>query len=65
MDASWDGGVSSNIFGGHCVLEIGIRNLVCGCVFGSRSAAYHFPVTVTLILHLVSSIIMSGVYLIY
>ena len=65
VDAPWDGGVSSTIFGGHCVLEIRIRNLVCGCVFGCQSAAYQFPVSVTLILYLVSSIIMSGAYLIY
>ena len=30
------------------ILEIGIPNLVCGCIFGWRSVAYQFLVTVTL-----------------
>ena len=28
--------------------EVGIPNLVCGCILGWRSVAYHFRVTVTL-----------------
>ena len=27
--------------------EVGIPNLVCGCILGWRSVAYHFQVTVT------------------
>ena len=30
--------------------ELGIPNLVCGCILGWRSVAYHFRVTVTLTL---------------
>ena len=30
--------------------EIGIPNLVCGCILGRRSVTYHFRVTVTLTL---------------
>ena len=30
--------------------EVGIPNLVCGCILGWRSVAYHFRVTVTLAL---------------
>ena len=30
--------------------EVGIPNLVCGCILGWRSVAYHFWVTVTLTL---------------
>ena len=30
--------------------EVGIPNLVCGCILGWRSVAYHFRVTVTLTL---------------
>ena len=46
--------------------EAGIPNLVCGCIFGRQSVAYHFPVTVTLTLttDLVFRIIVSGAYLI-
>ena len=46
--------------------EVGIPNLVCGCILGWR-VAYHFMVTVTLTLtsDLVFRIIMSGVYLLY
>ena len=31
--------------------EVGIPNLVCGCILGWRSVAYHFRVTVTLTLN--------------
>ena len=30
--------------------EVGIPNLVCGCILGKRSVTYHFGVTVTFIL---------------
>ena len=47
--------------------EVGIPNLVCECILGWRSVAYHFRVTVTLTLtsDLVFRIIMSGAYLLY
>ena len=47
--------------------EVGILNLVCGYILGLWSAAYHFRVTVTLILtsDLVFGIIVSGAYLLY
>ena len=47
--------------------EIGIPNLMCGCILGWRSVAYHFLVTVTLTLtsDLVFRIIVSGAYLLY
>ena len=47
--------------------EVGIPNLVFECIFGWRSVAYHFCVTVTWILtcDLVFRIIMSRVYLLY
>ena len=47
--------------------EVGISNLVCGCILGWRSVAYHFRVTVTLTLtsDLVFRIIVSGAYLLY
>ena len=48
--------------------EVGIPNLVCGCIFGWRSVAYHFQVTVTLNLtsDLVSrNCIESGAYILY
>ena len=32
--------------------EVGIPNLMCGCILGWRSVAYHFRVTVTLTLTL-------------
>ena len=46
--------------------EVGILNFVCGYILGLWSAAYHFRVTVTLILtsDLVFGIIVSGAYLI-
>ena len=28
--------------------EVGISNLVCGCILGWQSVAFHLPVTVTL-----------------
>ena len=47
--------------------EVGIPNLMCGCILGWRSVAYHFRVTVTLTLtsDLVFRIIMSRAYLLY
>ena len=47
--------------------EVGIPNLVCWCILGWRSVAYHFLVTVNLILtsDLVFRIIVSGAYLFY
>ena len=47
------------------LFEVGILNLVCGCILGWRSVAYHFPVTVTLTSDLVFRIIMSRAYLLY
>ena len=44
--------------------EVGIPNLVCGCILGWWSVAYHFWVTVTLTSDLVFGIIVSGAYLI-
>ena len=47
--------------------EVGIPNLVCECILGWRSVAYHFRVTVTLTLtsDLVFWITVSGAYLLY
>ena len=47
--------------------EVGIPNLMCGCILGWGSVAYHFRVTVTLTLtsDLVFRIIVSGAYLLY
>ena len=55
--------------------EVGIPNLVCGCIWVWRSVAYHFPVTVTLTSDLVFIVIkcpsfrpsrfVSGAYLLY
>ena len=45
--------------------EVGIANLMCGCIFGWRSVRYHFWVTVTLTSDLVFRIIVSGAYLLY
>ena len=47
--------------------EVGNPNLMCGCILGWRSVAYHFWVTVTLTLtsDLVFRIIVSGEYLLY
>ena len=45
--------------------EVGIPNLVCGYIFGWRSVAYHFRVTVTLTSDLVFRIIVSRAYLLY
>ena len=44
--------------------EVGISNLVCGCIFGWPSVAYQFWVTVTLTSDLDFRIIVSGAYLI-
>ena len=59
-------------FKNYCVLsislicfELGIPNLVCGCILGWRSVMYHFWVSVTLTSDLVLRIIMSRAYLIY
>ena len=45
--------------------EVGIPNLVCGCILGWRSVAYHFWVTVTLTSDLVSRIIVPRAYLLF
>ena len=45
--------------------EVGIPNLICGCILGWRSVEYHFRVTVTLTSDLVFRIIVSGAYLLY
>ena len=47
--------------------EVGIPNLICGCILGWQSVAYYFRVTVTLTLtsDLVVRIIVSGAYLLY
>ena len=47
--------------------ELGIPNLMCGCILGWGSVAYNFRVTVTLTLtsDLVFRIIVSGAYLLY
>ena len=50
------------------LFEVGISNLVCRCILGCRSVAYHNWVTVTLNLtsDLVSrNYIESGAYLLY
>ena len=60
MDTSWDS-VAPTFF------EVGIPNLVCGYMLWLWGVAYHFRVTVTLILtsDLVFGIIVSGAYLLY
>ena len=48
--------------------EVGIQNLVCGCILGWQYVVYHFWVTVTLLTltsDLISRIIVSGAYLLY
>ena len=45
--------------------EVGISNLVCGCILGWRRVAYHFRVTVTLSSDQAFRIIVSGAYLLY
>ena len=45
--------------------EVGIPNLMCGCILGWQSVAYHFWLTVTLTSDLVFRIIVSGAYLLY
>ena len=42
---------------------VGIPNLMCGCILGWRSVAYHFRLTVTLTSDLVFRTIVSGAYL--
>ena len=45
--------------------EVGIPNLMCWCILGWRSVAYHFRVTVTLTSDLDLIIIVSGANLLY
>ena len=45
--------------------EVGIPNLMYGCILGWRYVAYHFRVTVTLTSDLVFRIIVSEAYLLY
>ena len=45
--------------------EVGIQNLVCGCILGWQSVVYHFRVTVTFTSDLVFRIIVSGAYLLF
>ena len=50
------------------VFEVGIQNLVCGCILGWQYVVYHFWVTVTLLTltsGLISRIIVSGAYLLH
>ena len=47
------------------ISEVGITNLVCGCILGWRSVACHFWVTVTLTSYLAFRIIVSGAYLFF
>ena len=49
------------------LFEIGILNLVCGCILGWQIVTYHPWVTVALTFDLVSSrnCIESGAYLLY
>ena len=47
------------------IFELGIPNLVCGCIFGLWSVMYHLRVTVILTYDLVSKVIMSGAYLLF
>ena len=42
--------------------EVGIPNLVCGCILGWQSVAYHIWITVTLTSNLVFRIIMFGAF---
>ena len=46
----------------HIFFEVGILNLVCGCILGWPSVAYQFWVTVTLTPDLVFRIIMFGAF---
>ena len=45
--------------------DVGIPNLMRGCILGWRSVSYHLQVTVTLTSDLVFRIIVSGAYLLY
>ena len=68
MHAFWDDEVSLTIRVRSISLvlfEIGIPNLVCGCILGCLNVSYHFRVTVTLTSDLVIRIIVSGAYLSY
>ena len=67
VDASWDSEVSYTIFrivmfGAFfsILFELGIPNLVCGCILWWQSVMYQFCD-----LDLISTITVSGAYLIY
>ena len=47
--------------------EVGIPNLVCGCILGWQSVAYHFLITVTFTFtfDLISRIFVFAVYLLH
>ena len=47
------------------LFEIGIPNLVCGCILGWWSVMYHLLVTVTLTFDIVFRIIMFGAFFLY
>ena len=54
------------VSGAYLILfEVGIPNLVSGCILGWRSDAYHFWVTVTVTSDLVLRKIVSGAYPLY
>ena len=62
----------SSCFNNNCVrsislilLEKGIPNLVCECIFGWLSVLYHVRVTVTLTSDIVLKINVLGAYLFY
>ena len=44
------------------LFEVGIPNLVCGCILGWQSVAYQFRVTLTLTSDLVLRIIVTRAY---
>ena len=45
--------------------EVGIPNLVCGCILGWQNVAYHFWVTATMTSDIVIRIILSVAFLLY
>ena len=55
--------VSNHIISSHILFELGIPNLVCGCIVGWQSVMYQ--VLGHCDLDLFSRIIVSGVYLLY
>ena len=55
--------VSNHIISSHILFELGIPNLVCGCIVGWQSVMYQ--VLGHCDLDLFSGIIVSGVYLLY